>query len=118
VLTALSFKTSIDDPSRFRRVSDAGAFLGLTPKKYQYGEVDRNGGISKQRNRMTCTLIYEAASCLLTRYGKDTSLAIWAKELRHRMGYKKVIVALARKLVTLMLSMWKSETFIMNGLKR
>lgn len=62
VLTASSFKTSIDDPSRFRRVSDAGAFLGLTPKKYQSGEVDRNGGISKQGNRMTRTLIYEAAS--------------------------------------------------------
>ncbi|KGD80404.1 hypothetical protein ID10_05115 [Pantoea agglomerans] len=75
VLTALSFKTSIDDPSRFRRVSDVGAFLGLMPKKYQSGEVDRNGGISKQGNRI---------------------------------GYKKVIVALARKLTTLMLSIWKS----------
>ncbi|MCU5774408.1 transposase [Erwiniaceae bacterium BAC15a-03b] len=111
VLTALSFKTSIDAPSRFRRVSDAGAFLGLTPKKYQSGEVDRNGGISKQGNRMTRTLVYEAASCLLTRYGTDISLAIWTNELRHRMGYKKVIVALARKLTTLMLSMWKSEIF-------
>ncbi len=59
---------------------------------------------------MTRTLLYEAASCLLTRYGTDTSLAIWANGLRHRMGYKKVIVALARKLTTLMLSMWKSET--------
>lgn len=117
VLTALSFKTSIDDPSRFRRVSDAGAFLGLTPKKYQSGEVDRNGGISKQGNRMTRTLIYEAASCLLTHYGTDTSLAIWANGLRRRMGYKKVIVALARKLTTLMLSMWKSETFYNERLK-
>ncbi len=66
---------------------------------------------------MTRTLIYEAASCLLTRYGKDTSLAIWANELRHRMGYKKVIVALARKLTILMLSMWKSETFYNERLK-
>ncbi|MFL3516386.1 transposase [Citrobacter freundii] len=100
-----------------RRVSDAGAFLGLTPKKYQSGEVDRNGGISKQGNRMTRTLIYEAAACLLTRYGTDTSMAIWANELRRRMGYKKVIVALARKLTTLMLSMWKSETFYHERLK-
>lgn len=60
---------------------------------------------------MTRTLIYEAASCLLTRYGTDTILAIWANELRRRMSYKKLIVALARKLTTLMLSMWKSETF-------
>ncbi|QYM96371.1 IS110 family transposase [Dickeya ananatis] len=110
-LTALSFKTSIDDPSRFRRVSDAGAFLGLTPRKYQSGEIDRNGGISKQGNRMARTLIYEAASCLLTRYGTDSGLAIWANELRRRMSYKKVVVALARKLTLLMLSMWKSGTY-------
>lgn len=116
VLTALSFKTSIDDHSRFRQVSDVGAFLGLMPKKYQSGEVDRNGGISKQGNRMTRTLLYEAASCLLTRYGTDTSLAIWANGLRHRMGYKKVIVALARKLTTLMLSIWKSETIYIERL--
>ncbi|WP_072010215.1 transposase [Rahnella aquatilis] len=53
VLTALSFKTSIDHPACFRRVNDAGAFPGLTPRTYQSGEVDRNGGISKQGNRMT-----------------------------------------------------------------
>lgn len=106
VLTSLSFKTSIDGPFRFRGVSDAGA-----PKKSQSGEIDRNEGISKQGNRMTRTLLHEAASCLLTRYGTDTSLAIWANELRHRMGYKKIIVALSRKLTTLMLSVRKSETF-------
>jgi transposase len=111
VLTSLSFKTSIDGPFRFRRVSDAGALFGLTPKKSQSGEIDRNEGISKQGNRMTRTLLHEAASCLLTRYGTDTSLAIWANELRHRMGYKKIIVALSRKLTTLMLSVRKSETF-------
>lgn len=107
-LTAVSFKTTIDDPTRFGSVSDVGAFLGLTPKKYQSGEVDKNGGISKHGNRQTRSLLYEAASCLLTRYGKDTALADWGKKLRDRLGYKKAVVALARKLSTLMLSMWKS----------
>jgi transposase len=59
---------------------------------------------------MTHVLIYEAPTCPLTRYGTNTSLAIWTNELLRRMSYKKVIVALARKLTILMLSMWKPET--------
>ena len=107
-LTAISFKTAIDDPARFGSVSDAGAFLGLTPKKYQSGEVDRNAGISKHGCRQTRSLLYEAATCLLTRYGKDTTLAAWGKRLWERLGFKKAVVALARKLSAVMLSMWKS----------
>jgi transposase len=106
-LTALSFKTAIDDPTRFRRVSDVGAYLGLTPRKYQSGDIDRNGAISKQGNRHTRSLLYEAASCLLSRYGTETSLARWADIIRQKKGYKKAVVALARKLSTVMLSMWK-----------
>ncbi len=108
VLTAMSFRTAVDDPNRFSSVSDVGAFLGLTPKKYQSGEVDRNGGISKHGSRQTRSLLFEAASCLLTRYGKETSLAKWANTIRQRIGYKKAVVALARKLSAVMLSMWKS----------
>ncbi|WP_371824980.1 transposase [Limnobacter parvus] len=118
--TAISYKTSIDDPTRFTSVADVGAFLGLTPKRYQSGEVDRNGGISKHGSRQTRSLLYEAVSCLLTRYGKHTvsclltrygkhtTLAAWATKLRERLGFKKAVVALARKLSTLMLSMWRS----------
>src|SRR3546814_19999728 len=77
MLTAMSFKTAVDDSARFSSVSDVGAFLGLTPKKYQSGEVDRNGGISKHGNRQTRSLLYEAASCLLSRYGTETTLPKW-----------------------------------------
>ena len=107
-LTALSFKTAIGEPSRFRRISDVGAYLGLTPRKYQSGDVDKNGAISKQGNRHTRSLLYEAASCLLSRYGTETSLAKWASTLRQKKGYKKAVVALARKLSSVMLSMWRS----------
>lgn len=110
-LTAVSFKTAVDDPVRFRSVNDVGAFLGLTPKKYQSGEVDRNGGISKHGSRQTRSLLYEAASCLLTRYGKDTTLARWGERLRQKLGFKNAVVAVARKLSALMLSMWKSGEF-------
>jgi transposase len=57
-LTALAFVAAIDDPSRIRRSRDVGAYLGLVPKRYQSGEVDYTGRISKcgdRRVRTSCT---------------------------------------------------------------
>lgn len=108
VLTAVSFKTAVDDPTRFGHVSDVGPYLGLTPKKYQSGEVDRNSGISKHGNRQTRSLLYEAALSIFKRYGKDTKMAAWAAKLECRAGHKKAVVALARKLATLLLSLWRN----------
>ena len=67
-LTALAFVAAIDDPSRIRRSRDVGAYLGLVPKRYQSGEVDYVGGISKCGDRRVRTLLYEAANVMLTRY--------------------------------------------------
>ena len=67
-LTALAFVAAIDDPSRIRRSRDIGAYLGLVPKRYQSGEVDYTGGISKCGDRRLRTLLYEAANVMLTRY--------------------------------------------------
>lgn len=108
MITAASFRTAVDDPSRFKHISDIGPFLGLTPRKYQSGEIDRNGTISKQGNRQTRSMLYEAALALLKRYGKETSLGKWGAKLEHRMGLRKAVVALARKLATVLLSMWRS----------
>ncbi len=66
-ITALAYLSTIDDPKRFRRSEDVGAYLGLTPRRYQSGEVDRRGRISKHSDRFTRTLLYEAATVLLTR---------------------------------------------------
>jgi transposase len=65
--TALAFYTCVDDPRRFARVMDVGAYLGLTPKKYQSGDVDRNTSISKCGDRLTRYLLVEAAGVLLRR---------------------------------------------------
>jgi transposase len=61
-LTALAFVAAIDDPSRIRRSRDVGAYLGLVPRRYQSGEVDYVGGISKCGDRRVRTLLYEAAN--------------------------------------------------------
>jgi transposase len=42
-LTALAYVSAIADPTRFRRSADVGAYLGLTPGRYQSGEIDRQG---------------------------------------------------------------------------
>ncbi len=67
-LTALAFAAAVDDPERFRRSRDIGAYLGLVPRRYQSGEVDYTGSISKCGDRRVRTLLYEAANVLLTRY--------------------------------------------------
>src|ERR1700687_3871877 len=67
-LTALAFVAAIDDPSRIRRSRDIGAYLGLVPRRYQSGEVDYVGSISKCGDRRVRTLLYEAANVMLTRY--------------------------------------------------
>ena len=67
-LTALAFVAAIDDPSRIRRSLDIGAYLGLVPRRYQSGEVDYTGGISKCGDGRVRTLLYEAANVMLTRY--------------------------------------------------
>ena len=62
-LTALAFTAAVDDPGRFRRSRDIGAYLGLVPRRYQSGEVDYTGGISKCGDRRVRTLLYEAREC-------------------------------------------------------
>jgi transposase len=66
-LTALAFVAAIDNPERFKRSRDIGAYLGLVPRRYQSGEVDYTGSISKCGDKRVRTLLYEAANVMLTR---------------------------------------------------
>src|SRR5690242_21848485 len=97
-LVAVTFKTAVDDPGRFRRSRAVGAHFGLTPKKYQSGETDVTGGISKAGDAMVRTALYEAANVMLTRVGKFSALKRWGLEVAKRRGVRRAKVALARKL--------------------
>ena len=108
VKTAVAFAAAVDNPDRFRRVGDIGPYLGLTPRKYQSGDVDHNGGISKTGCRLTRHMLFEAASALLLRHKRDCALRRWAQALIPRIGLRKALVVTARKLSTLLLSMWRS----------
>jgi transposase len=106
-ITAVAFAAAIEDPSRFRRASDVGAYLGLTPTRYQSGEVDIGGRISKCGDRMTRRLLFEAASVILFRTRQSFRLKDWAAKLAIRSGSWKARVALARKLATILFSMMR-----------
>jgi transposase len=110
VITALSVASVFDDASRFRRSSSAGAYLGLTPRRYESGETSRNGRISKQGNQLTRKHLYEAATTLLTRNLRFSTLKAWGMKLAKVSGFKKARVAVARKLAVILHAMWKTNT--------
>lgn len=109
-ITALTFITAIDDPTRFQRSTDVGAFLGLTPKRYQSGEVDLAGRISKAGDRSARCLLFEAANALMTRTRKVTALRNWGLQLSARIGARKAKVAVARKLAVILHRIWLDGT--------
>jgi transposase len=110
VMVALSFIATVDDPGRFRRAADVGAFLGLTPRRYQSGETDYTGRISKCGSTTMRTLLFEAAACLIRQVRRFSPLKSWAVRLAGRRGFKKAAIATARKLSVLLLAIWRDGT--------
>lgn len=109
-IVSLSFIALVDDPSRFSKTSDVGAFLGLTPKRHQSGEMDWSGRVSKCGDAAMRGLLFEAASCVIRQVKRFCSLKSWAVRLAGRRGFRKAAVATARKIAVLMLTLWKTET--------
>jgi transposase len=109
-LTALAFTAAIDDPERFRRSRDLGAYLGLVPRRYQSSEVDYTGGISKCGDKRLRTLLYEAANVMLTRYQEPLKLKDWAMAIAQRSTRRKARIALARRLAIIMHAMLRHGT--------
>jgi transposase len=105
-LVAITYSSAVDDPARFRRSRVVGAHFGLTPKRYQSGETDVTGGISKAGDAMVRTALYEAANVMLTRAGRFSALKRWGLEVAKRRGMRRAKVALARKLATVLHRLW------------
>jgi transposase len=109
-VVALTYCATIDVPARFRRSKAVGAMFGLTPSKYQSGENDRTGGISRCGDGMMRAMLYEAAQILLVRSTRWSWLKAWAMQIAKRRGMKKAIVALARRLAVIMHRIWVDGT--------
>ena len=109
-VTALCFRATIDDPTRFSRSRSVGAYVGLTTRRYSSGEVDWTGRISKCGDSMLRSYLYEAAGVLLTRVQKWSALKAWGMRLAKRIGMRKARVAVARKLAVVLHRMWVDGT--------
>jgi transposase len=105
-LVAITFTSAVDDAGRFRRSRSLGAHFGLTPKKYQSGVTDVTGGISKVGDAMVRTALYEAASVMLTRAGRFSTLKRGALVVAQRRGMRRAKVVLARKLAVVLHRLW------------
>lgn len=109
-LTALTFATGIDDPARFSRSRDVGVHFGLTPRRYQSGDMDWSGSISRAGDAAVRRALYQAANAMIHHSRRWCALKSWAVRLAARRGLKKAKVALARKLAVVMHRMWVDGT--------
>jgi transposase len=107
-VTATSFVAAIEDPENFRRSRSVGAWLGLTTRRYQSGEVDYDGHISRRGDAHVRGLLYEAATVMLTRTHAECGLRAWGLRLKDKLGFKRAAVAVARKLAVVMHAMLAS----------
>ncbi len=107
-LSSLAYVSTVENPGRFTRSRAVGAHLGLTPRRYQSGEIDRSGHISRCGDGLARTLMYEAAIVILCRVKRASQLKDWALAIAQRAGPGKARVALARKLAVILHSVWRS----------
>jgi transposase len=110
VVVAAAYRTAVDDPTRFHKSRDLGPYFGLTPSKYQSGEVDRTGRITKVGDVMVRTALFEAANIIITRVTRFSTLKAWALHIAKQRGIKRAKVALARKLAVVLHRMWIDGT--------
>lgn len=109
-VTALTYKAAIDDPARFRRSRDVGAYFGLTPRRRQSGEKDVLGHISKRGDRVVRSVLYIAAQALLTTSKASSRLKAWGLRLKQAKGHRIAVVAVSRKLAVVLHRMWVNGT--------
>ena len=109
-VVALTYRATVDVPARFRKSKSVGAVFGLTCAKYQSGESERTGAISRCGDEMMRTMLYEAAQSMLVRSTRWSWLKAWAMQIAKRRGMKRAIVALARRLAVIMHRIWIDGT--------
>ena len=109
-IAALTFKAAVDDPKRFKSSRTVAAHFGLTPRRYQSGEHDNPGRISRAGDRDVRTTLYSAANALLMRNMARSQIKTWGMRLIRTKGRRRAVVAVARKLAVLLHRMWADGT--------
>lgn len=105
-VTALTYRTTIDVPERFRRSRTVAAHLGLTPRTHQSGSLDWRGPITRFGDKACRTALCQAAAAVLNPRCRSSPLKAWAMSIKERSGWSKAMVALARRLAVLLHRIW------------
>ena len=105
-ITALAFRAAVDVPQRFARSRDVGVHLGLTPRSYRSGRIDRKGRISRCGDAQARAALYMAARSIMQARTRTTSLKTWGSGVIAARGYSKGVIAVARKLAVVLHRMW------------
>jgi transposase len=109
-ITALTFKAAVNDPTRFQRSRTVAAHFGLTARRFQSGEMDNPGRISRAGDPNVRATLYVAANAMMTRSSKWSSLKVWGMQLAKTRGHRRAVVAVARKLAVILHRMWLDDT--------
>lgn len=109
-IAALTFKAAVDDPGRFTSSRTVAAHFGLTPRRYQSGEMDSPGRISKAGDADVRSALYAAANAMMMRSVAGSEIKSWGLRLMRRKGRRRAVVAVARKLAVIMHRMWADGT--------
>jgi len=109
-ITALTYKAGVDDPSRFKRSRTVAAHFGLTPRRFQSGELDNPGHISRAGDADVRSALYIAAHSLVIRSDKWTYLKAWGLRLSKTKGHRRAVIAVARKLAVILHRIWIDNT--------
>ena len=117
-ITALTYKVTIDEPSRFKQANAVGAYLGMTPKQYSSGLTKRQGRISKCGSKELRTLLAGAGLSLLMRCKKESALRTWGLKIKERQGRKKACMAVGRKMAIIMHRIWINNTVFDPGISK
>jgi len=109
-VTSLTFVAAVDDPTRFKRSRTVPAHFGLTPRRFQSGDMDISGRISRAGDPAVRATLYTAAHALMTRSARYSSLKVWGMQLAKKRGHRRAVVAVARKLAVILHRMWIDDT--------
>ncbi len=109
-VVSVAYRSAVDIPERFPHSKTVGASVGLTPRRYQSGDLDHSGHISRCGDAGLRVLLYEAAQSLLTVTKKWSWLKAWAVQVAKRRGLKRAIVALSRRLAVILHRIWVDGT--------
>jgi transposase len=109
-VTALSYRVAIDVPERFARSRDVGVHLGLTPRGFRSGTINRQGRISCCGDEGARTTLFLAAQCVLRSRTHSTTLKEWGLRVASKQGYLKAVIAVARRLAVILHRMWTDGT--------